>query len=104
MKKIIHSLCFVMIVIGVMLHITVNAQAANTTITFESEKEQINNGEEITVKVYLTSDTGIGAYYVEVAYDQYRLQYIDGGDSEKKERVILEGTGYGDTVVYKLTF
>lgn len=104
MKKIIHLLCFAMIVIGLMLHITVDVQAASTTITFESEKEQINNGEEIIVKVYLTSDENIGAYHVDVAYDQYRLQYVGGGDSEKKDCVILEGTGYGDTVVYKLTF
>lgn len=104
MKKIIRLMCLGILVIGVMLYITIELKAATTTITFQNENLQIDNGEEVTVKVYLSSDTNIGAYHAEVIYDKYRLEYVSGGDVVEPGRITLEGTGYGDTVVYKLVF
>ena len=40
----------------------------------------------------------------EIKYDAYRLEYVSGGDSVSDGKVILEGTGYGQDLVYKLTF
>ena len=104
MKKIIRLICFGIIVFATMFHIVTKVEAATTTIVFESDNEQVNNGDEITVKVYLSSDADIGAYHAEVVYDKYRLKYVGGGDAANDGYVTLEGTGYGETVVYKLVF
>lgn len=80
------------------------ALAETTVITLETSEYEVNNGEEIVVNVYLNSDAKIGAYHAEVKYDDYRLEYVSGGDSASDGRVILEGTGYGQDLVYKLTF
>lgn len=103
-KRILSVICAGMLAAGAFFQSGVNVNAAITAITFETENYEINNGDEITIRVYLDSDTNIGAYHAEVSYDSYRLEYIGGGDSQKTGKVILEGTGYGENVVYKLTF
>ena len=97
-------MCFGIIVLAAMVCVVTEAKAATTTIIFESDSYKVNNGDEIVVKVYLSSDADIGAYHTEVVYDKYRLQYVGGGDREKNGHITLEGTGYGNTVVYKLVF
>ena len=104
MKKIIRLMCFGIIVLVAMACVVTDAKAATTTIVFESDNYKVNNGDEITIKIYLSSDSDIGAYHTEVVYDKYRLQYVGGGDYEKDGHIILEGTGYGNTVVYKFVF
>lgn len=89
---------------GTFASVGIDAYADATIITLEASKYDIENNEEIVVTVYFNSDVEIGAYHAEVKYDNYRLEYIGGGDSDDSGRVILEGTGYGKDIVYKLTF
>lgn len=102
--KFISVLCVLVIVVGTFFQSGVPVNAATTTITFDTEAYEINNGDEIVISVYLNSDSDIGAYHAEVLYDIYRLQYVGGGDGQNDGKIILEGTGYGKDIVYKLTF
>ncbi len=102
--KIISLMCAGIIALGTFFQSGIEANAATTNITLETENYEINNGDELSVRVYLQSDSNIGAYHTEVVYDSYRLEYISGGDSENNGKVILEGTGYGGSIVYKLKF
>lgn len=102
--KITAVICAMCMLCGMFLSTGISAKAATTEITLMTDRYDINNGEEITVSIYLDSDSAIGAYRAEVVYDAYRLEYIEGGDNHNDGRVILEGTGYGSNIVYKLTF
>ncbi len=106
MKRIkITSVIYTMFMVcGILLSTAISVLAATTEITLTTDRYEINNGEEITVSVYLNSDESIGAYRAEVVYDDYRLEYVSGGDNHNDGKVILEGTGYGSNIVYKLTF
>lgn len=88
----------------VLMYGGITAMAANTEITLQTDLYEINNGDEITVSIYINSDTAIGAYHAEVIYDNYRLMYVGGGENQIDDRIILEGTGYGSDIVYELTF
>ena len=105
MRKVRSLMCaFAMAIIALFLYVD-GVNAATTTITLETENYEVNNGDKITVRVYLNSDTNIGAYHTEIVYDSYRLEYVSGADSVNGDnKVILEGTGYGGTIVYKLVF
>lgn len=103
-RKILTILCSIIILLGVLLGENIFTFAATTQVTVETDKHDISSEEEIVVSVLLDSDTRIGAYYAEIMYDDYRLKYVSGGDSVSNGRVVLKGTGYGDKIVYKLTF
>lgn len=103
-RRLISIICFLILITGVLARMEIAAHAENTVITLEASEYDIDNNGEIVVTVYFNSDTDIGAYHAEVKYDSYRLEYIGGGDSTDSGKVILEGTGYGKDVVYKLTF
>ena len=103
-KKFGAVICTILIVFGMFFQSKLLVAAATTEITLETDNYEINNEEEITVSVYLNSDTNIGAYHVEISYDSYRLEYISGGEELRDGKIILEGTGYGNAIVYKLKF
>lgn len=103
-KKFWAVICTILIVFGMFFQSKLLVAAATTEITLETDNYEINNEEEITVSVYLNSDTNIGAYHVEISYDSYRLEYISGGEELRDGKIILEGTGYGNAIVYKLKF
>lgn len=103
-RKWLGIICFILIMCSGLTGGFVTALADTTVITFETSEYEVNNGEEIVVSVFLNSDVSIGAYHTEVKYDAYRLEYIGGGDGVSGGRVVLEGTGYGKDIVYKLTF
>lgn len=103
-RRLISIICFLILITGVLAGMGIEAHAENTVITLEASEYDIENNGEIVVTVYFNSDTDIGAYHAEVKYDSYRLEYIGGGDSADSGKVILEGTGYGKDMVYKLTF
>lgn len=103
-RRLISKICFLILIIGALASMEIEAYAENTVITLEANEYDIENNGEIVVTVYFNSDTDIGAYHAEVKYDSYRLEYIGGGDNTDSGKVILEGTGYGKDVVYKLTF
>ena len=103
-RKLLGIICFLLVICSAIANVSIVALAETTVITLETSKYEVNNGEEIVVNVYLNSDASIGAYHAEVKYDTYRLEYTGGGDSTTDRKVILEGTGYGQDIVYKLTF
>ena len=103
-RKWLGIICFLLIMCSGLANTSVIALAETTVITLETSENEVNNGEEIVVNVYLNSDASIGAYHTEVKYDAYRLEYVRGGDGVTDGKVILDGTGYGQDIVYKLTF
>ena len=102
--RLITVLCTAFILCMVLMNGGITAMAATTEITLQTDEYEINNGDELTVSIYINSDTAIGAYHAEVIYDKYRLMYVGGGENQVDDRIILEGTGYGNDIVYKLTF
>ncbi len=103
-KKILSSICMIVFMCLVILGVDNTIYAADANITLEADKYNIDNGQEVTVSVYLDSDALMGVYRIELMYDDYRLEYVGGGDNHDDGRIILEGTGYGKNIVYKLTF
>lgn len=77
---------------------------AEATVTFGSNWYEKEMGEEFPIGVYITGDEKVGKYYVEVQYDEERMEYTGGGDREEDGTIILEGTGESDTVKYMLNF
>lgn len=103
-RKLVSIICFALMIIGIFASHGTEAKAESTVITMEANEYNINKGEEIILTVYFNSDADIGAYHAEIKYDPYRMVYMGGGDSDETGRVILEGTGYGRDIVYKLSF
>ena len=103
-RKWLGVICFILTMCSGFVGVDIVALAETTVITFETDEHEVNNNEEIVVDVYLKSDVSIGAYHAEVKFDAYRLQYVSGGDDLTDGKVILEGTGYGQDIVYKLKF
>ncbi len=79
-------------------------KAADATVTFGSEAYAPGNGEQFRVGVYITGEIQVGTYYVEVEYDNARLEYIDGAEEEKDGVIVLKGTGLQREVKYMLNF
>ena len=92
-RKWLGIICFLLIMCSGLANTSVIALAETTVITLETSENEVNNGEEIVVNVYLNSDASIGAYHTEVKYDAYRLEYVRGGDGVTDGKVILDGTG-----------
>lgn len=82
----------------------ISVKAANATVTFGSEAYQAENNETFPIGIYLNADSRIGEYHVEIKYDDRRLSYVGGGDSEENGIITLEGTGRKDNIKYMLKF
>lgn len=82
----------------------ISVKAANATVTFGSEAYQAENNETFPIGIYLNADSRIGEYHVEIKYDNRRLSYVSGGDSEENGIITLEGTGRKDNIKYMLKF
>lgn len=82
----------------------IQAYAREATVTFGSESYSKGSDEEFPVGVYIRGDSQVGAYYVELEYDDERMKYIGGGDSEQDGVIILQGTGLREEVKYMLHF
>jgi ABC-2 type transport system ATP-binding protein len=82
---------------------TVKAEEAE--VTFGSVYYEHKAGDTFPIGIYInTTDTAIGDYHVEIKYDNRRLTYVGGGDSEQDGVVTLEGTGSGRQVKYMVQF
>ena len=79
-------------------------QAAGATVTFGSNYYMATDNERFPVGIYIDADERIGAFRVEVSYDNRRLQYVGGGDFESDGVITLEGTGQRSQVKYMLQF
>jgi ABC-type polysaccharide/polyol phosphate transport system ATPase subunit len=80
--------------------------AADATVTFGSESYTSRSGSSFPVGIYLRSEETIGDYYVEIKYDNLRLQYIEGTSEADEENgiLILQGNGNRKEVKYWIRF
>lgn len=82
----------------------VTAAAETATVTFGSEEYEEEEQGKFQIGVYINGESRVGRYYVEVKYDNRRMEYVEGGSREEDGVVILEGTGMRSQVKYMLTF
>lgn len=88
------------------LCISMQAQAAQASVTFGSEEYSHASGETFPVGVYVNADEPVGNYYIEMRYDRLRLSYVDGASSVNPEEGILtfEGSGEENALKFWLRF
>ena len=79
-------------------------RAENATVTFGSNYYTATDNETFPIGVYLNGDSKIGTYEVKISYDNRRLEYTGGGDSEENGVITLSGTGVNAQVKYMLKF
>lgn len=99
-KKIILLGTFFVLAIGMPWEI----RAENATVTFGSNYYTATDNETFPIGVYLNGDSRIGTYEVKISYDNRRLEYTGGGDSEENGVITLSGTGVNAQVKYMLKF
>lgn len=99
-KRIILLGTFFVLAIGIPWEI----RAENATVTFGSNYYTATDNEAFPIGVYLNGDSRIGTYEVKISYDNRRLEYTGGGDSEENGVITLSGTGVNAQVKYMLKF
>lgn len=104
MKKILSHMLVFTIALGLLLVSPEIAKADTATVTFGSESYTAERNDEFLVGVYLTGESRIGTYHVEIEYDANRIEYMGGAESGGNGKVVLEGTGVRDKIKYMLSF
>lgn len=99
-KRIILLGTFFVLAIGIPWEI----RAENAAVTFGSNYYTATDNETFPIGVYLNGDSRIGTYEVNISYDNRRLEYTGGGDSEENGVITLSGTGANAQVKYMLKF
>ena len=99
-KRIILLGTFFVLAIGMPWEI----HAENAAVTFGSNYYTATDNETFPIGVYLNGDSKIGTYEVKISYDNRRLEYTGGGDSEENGVITLSGTGVNAQVKYMLKF
>lgn len=99
-KRIILLGTFFVLAIGIPWEI----RAEKATVTFGSNYYTATDNETFPIGVYLNGDSKIGTYEVKISYDNRRLEYTGGGDSEENGVITLSGTGVNAQVKYMLKF
>ena len=99
-KRIILLGTFFVLAIGIPWEI----RAENAAVTFGSNYYTATDNETFPIGVYLNGDSRIGTYEVKISYDNRRLEYTGGGDSEENGVITLSGTGANAQVKYMLKF
>lgn len=87
-----------------MAGISDEVRAEDATVTFGSNYYTATDNEAFPIGVYLNGDSRIGTYEVKISYDNRRLEYTGGGDSEENGVITLSGTGVNAQVKYMLKF
>lgn len=80
-----------------------NVFAADQTARVTIGKENIDEN-TVHVPITIDADAMIGSYYVEVDYDDSRLEYVAGADEAAEGMAVLTGVGIGPTIHYTLEF
>lgn len=78
--------------------------AAAGSVTFGSESYEEDNNTQFQIGVYLKTDSDMGSYHVELQYDNSRMEYTGGADSEENGVITLEGIGVSNEIKYMLSF
>ena len=99
-KRIILLGTFFVLAIGIPWEI----RAENAAVTFGSNYYTATDNETFPIGVYLNGDSKVGTYEVKISYDNRRLEYTGGGDSEENGVITLSGNGVNAQVKYMLKF
>lgn len=78
--------------------------AEKATVRFGSNYYRATDNETFPIGVYIQGESQVGEYYVEVFYDNKRLEYLGGGDEEEDGVITLRGEGLHEQVKYMLEF
>lgn len=78
--------------------------AAAGSVTFGSESYEEDNNTQFQIGVYLKTESDMGSYHVELQYDNSRMEYTGGADSEENGVITLEGVGLSNEIKYMLSF
>ena len=78
--------------------------AASGSVTFGSESYEAENNSQFQIGVYLKADSGMGSYHVELEYDNSRMDYGSGAESEANGVITMEGIAVSNEVKYMLSF
>ena len=73
-------------------------------MTFGSESYEAENNSQFQIGVYLKGDSGMGSYHVELEYDNSRMDYVSGAESEANGVITMEGIAVSNEVKYMLSF
>lgn len=102
-RKIVSKLLLVATIFCIISHPeTVKADEAK--VVFGSESYSWEEEGQFPLGVYIRGESQVGAYHVELKYDNKRLKYVGGAESESNGTIILEGTGVREQVKYMLYF
>ena len=78
--------------------------AESGSVTFGSESYEAENNSQFQIGVYLKGDSGMGSYHVELEYDNSRMDYVSGAESEANGVITMEGIAVSNEVKYMLSF
>lgn len=89
----------VLVCLSVLLGFPVAAHAENASVVFGSDEYVNSSGAEFLVSVNIKTNQLVGAYRIQLSYDNKRLQYLYGATEVDEENglLVLEGTGTGQT-------
>lgn len=82
-----------------------DAYAAEAVTAFGSEYYVKDEGNgEFPIGIYIRAEETIGNYHLELQYDDTRLRYISGADTEEAGHLVIDGIGAGREVKLFLYF
>ncbi len=100
----VRSLAGMLIAMLLFLTQSIQALAAQGTVTFGSESYGWYTDTVCPIGVYVSSDVPIASYEVCLVYDPTMLQYLDGATRVEGNRVYIQGSGSAQTYKTMLHF
>ncbi|SCZ80792.1 MULTISPECIES: ABC transporter ATP-binding protein [Pseudobutyrivibrio] len=83
---------------------SINVYAIGGEVTFGSEEYTEEEDSKFFIGVYVSTTDRNQDYHIELKYDNKRMSYIKGGESEEDGIITLEGSGLSSTRKYMLSF
>ena len=83
---------------------SINVNAVGGEVTFGSEEYTEEEDSKFFIGVYVSTTERNQDYHIELKYDNNRMSYIKGGESEEDGIITLEGNGLSSTRKYMLSF
>lgn len=103
LNKIVYAVAVLCMAVTI-LYCPTDVYAATGSVTFGSESYEAQDNSQFQVGVYLKTESKMGSYHVEVEYDNSRIEYTGGAESESDGVITLEGIGVSDQIKYMLSF
>ena len=107
MKNLLNKIVFIIAAFCLTVTLFYNpadVYAASGSVTFGSESYEAENNSQFQIGVYLKADSGMGSYHVELEYDNSRMDYVSGAESEANGMITMEGIAVSNEVKYMLSF